>query len=130
MSRELIQILVPRPGTLADAVIANGSGVVAVPAEEDPGKLRVYYEGNLYNAANMRTWADRVRHAAERLTAAAPVIATGVSEPDEFLEVGSFAAPEGVVLANNEEARSALARWLGVSAGDLDAECRLSEALR
>jgi hypothetical protein len=130
MAEPVVEILVPRPGTLADAVIAAGSGVVAVPASEEPGKLRVYYEGNLYNAANIRTWADRVRHAAERLLVDAAVIATGISEVDEFVVVGRFAAMDGVVLDANATARSTLCRWLDISDLDLDSECRLTEALR
>src|SRR4051812_17483330 len=64
-----VNIYVPAVGSMLEREVAAGSGIVgARTVPEDPeSPVLVYYEGNLYGAANIVTWADRVYHAADRL---------------------------------------------------------------
>jgi hypothetical protein len=84
-------VLVPKPGTAAENKIAPGSGIVCHTDQfATEGRVRVYYEGNLYGAVNLVTYQDRVGQAAGRLVTHEPTIATAVFPVADFLMVGTF----------------------------------------
>src|SRR5262245_57192180 len=89
-------ILLPKPGTYAATAIADGSGVVGV--ESAPGKLTVSYEGNLYDAVNLRNWSDRVIHAADRLRTGYPTSARGIFPAQDFQIIGTVQPYQGKLL--------------------------------
>jgi hypothetical protein len=94
-------------------------------------RLRIYYEGNRYQFADMITFADRAQRACERLRERAPTIATSVAPKRALSHVGFFTFGHGVDVENATEL-IALARWLGLFDNDqlqsdqLHAELRLS----
>jgi hypothetical protein len=86
-------VLRPKPGTQADQLIAKGSGVVGYQGPDDAGgkpTFIVSYEGNLYGAANLRDWRDRVMHAADRLATGYPTVARAVLPKEQFDVVGLY----------------------------------------
>ena len=63
--------------------LAPGSGAVGVALGSG---VHLYYEGNLYQAANLRTWQERVTCAAGRLFKRYPTVAQSfVQTPGELL---------------------------------------------
>jgi hypothetical protein len=82
-------ILVPKPDTMAARRIDRGSGVVAELRTDAP-QLVVHFEGNRHDAENLRSYDDRVIHAAGRLVTSYPTIACGVFHRNDFLVVGTF----------------------------------------
>jgi hypothetical protein len=125
-----VKVLLPRIGSMANTVIRDRSGVVGVPAKA-PGRTLAYYEGNVFGAAGMVTWADRCFHAASRLVAQYPTVATGLFLTTDFIEVGTMAVngripDDDVVLSEDAQIRRLVARTLGVGIDDLEIECSRS----
>lgn len=81
-----LNVYVPRPGSAADKAIAAGSAVVGDPAAVREvvvdgvrsTMVEVYFEGNLYGAANLVTSEQRLARAAGRLVARYPTRGQGV----------------------------------------------------
>lgn len=82
------RIYVPAPGPLSRSTIWPGSGIVGEAVS--PTQLEIYYEGNLYGAINMRTWADRVYQAAARRRERAPTVARMIVRRDDYVAVGTI----------------------------------------
>ena len=59
-----LRVYVPREGTAARAAIAEHSGAVGTPI--GGGRVVLDFEANMYGAANIKTYADAVHHAAGR----------------------------------------------------------------
>lgn len=81
------------------------SGIVGVPARLADHTL-IYYEGNIFNAANIVTWADRVEHAAGRLTwegRGYPTIAVAMVQTEWLTPVGIWDGQE-ITLYDNDAA--------------------------
>jgi len=83
---------------------------VGSPPPADPERIVIDYEGNLYGAANIVTFADRVCVAAERHTARDPTIARQYVHAGDLIAVGLWDSDEGVVQVTDPEP---LAAWLG-----------------
>lgn len=84
-------VLVPIDGSRPSQVIARGSGVVCErTAWEAGGKVKAYYEGNLYGSENMVRFEDRVLHASGRLARHYPTVAFGVWDSSDFVAAGTF----------------------------------------
>lgn len=82
-------LLIPADGSTLGNVIAPRSALVGRPLRTGDG-LMVYYEGNLYDAANLRRWQERVTCAAGRMFLNYPTVAkTVVMNPGELIRVGS-----------------------------------------
>ena len=113
-----VSVFVPAPESGSLANIKRGSGIVAV--ELRPW-TRIDYEGDLYNASNMVTFADRVKRAWQRQEHEYPTIARMVVPAGELVKVGEFDSENGVVEIGHEApmdadtARDILADWLSVS---------------
>lgn len=121
-----VDIYIPTESATATGarLIAKGSGIVG---RDGSYGLEVYYEGNLYRAANIITFADRVYHAASRMEASYPTAARGVYPRVEFEHVGTFTA-DRVQLDADGGALTRLARWIG--AGEDDGEFFVPDAAR
>jgi hypothetical protein len=59
-------IYVPIEGGGVLAKVIPASAIVGFPLETEPNTIHVYYEGNLYNSADLRRFADRAKFAAGR----------------------------------------------------------------
>lgn len=108
---KMLLVLWPKPGTRAAGVIDPGSGVVTDPtfdrlpdlvSEDDPfagvtaafdGRIKpyllVYYEGNRYDAENLRLYEQRVLCAAGRCVERYPTMARGVFPREDFEVIGT-----------------------------------------
>jgi hypothetical protein len=88
-SQQLVRVYVPSPsaGPLVRR-IARGSGIVGTPVGET--RIQIDYEGNLYGAENLRTWQDRVAHAADRHLTSYPTIARAMVAVPELVRVAWY----------------------------------------
>jgi hypothetical protein len=115
-----VVVVVPdRPGG-----IVAGSGVVC--ATTPTGPTVVSLEGNLYAAANIVTFADRVYQAADRLLRGYPTSAVRTLPAAHLLVLGSFDTVTGTVTLAGDRERGILADWLGfdqVDPGELETTC-------
>ena len=108
-----ITVFVPAPESAALASIRRGSGIVAREAWEDlRPEVQIDYEGNLYGAVNLETFANRVRRAWERQERHYPTVARMFVPRYELVPVGWFDPEAGVVNVNRDDER--LAEWLEV----------------
>jgi len=124
---DALTLYVPQAGSYLEDHIKAGAAMLGSPAKEwleakygewvitaDPledtanSKLMIDFEGNIYGAENMRTYADRVEHAAGRHRDHAPTIARLVVAREDLIAVGSYDG-ERIETQNSE----ALASWLG-----------------
>jgi hypothetical protein len=129
MQGKTLIVYVPRPGTGMDR-IAPKSGIVGSPFHRTPqgrasptqeewllgseGKIRIHYEGNIYGAVNIRTFADRVRQAAGRHIMNYPTIAFAVVPESGLIPVGIFDG-DRVMVDREGVGYAALAAWLHVA---------------
>jgi hypothetical protein len=103
--------------------IKRGSGIVGSPWQHDSRQVVLDFEGNLYSAANIHTFADRVHHAWGRHSGEYPTIARMVVGAETVRQVGWY-DPDDQELDVND--RAALAAWLDCDETDLDEELRRS----
>lgn len=90
--------------------IEPGSGIVLERIDMVAGfDGMLWFEGNLYGAGNIVTYADKVYHAWGRMDAHYPTIAKTAAHNDEIVEVGTFDTKFGIVTVTDE---AALAAWL------------------
>lgn len=106
----IVPVFIPAQGSELYRIIEKGSGVVGQPYNDT--ETLCYYEGNLYGASNMVTWADRVHHAADRMAVAYPTVAKTIARPGELIRVGSFEGGR-IELGSNAWANEQLLDWLG-----------------
>lgn len=85
-----LTIYVPSPGGRVSQYVAPGSGIVGVADEKRPDRVRIWYEGNLYDAENMRTYKDRLMHAADRAATNYPTVARATVPKDDLIAVGVY----------------------------------------
>ena len=120
-------VFVPAPDASGLTGIRRGSGIVGqlpnpwVRVEQDELRprssrlprpyVRIDYEGDLYNASNVVTFADRVRRAHGRQVANYPTVARMVVPQDDLWPVGWYDPEQGLVHCTDEVR---LAEWLGV----------------
>ena len=82
------RVAVPVEGSRAFAAIAGGSGVILAP-EDGTGRVRAWFEGNLYGACNLAEWTERVGHARSRAAEGYPTAAFGLFDESDFKVVGT-----------------------------------------
>ena len=105
-----ITIWVPAGGT--HPTIRRGAGIISTTPPAD-GRIVIDYEGNLYNASNIITYADRCYHAWGRQDANYPTIARRADHADRYTAIGTLNLTEGHIdLLDNPNIRTALAAWL------------------
>lgn len=100
------------PRTNESTHIAPGSGIVG--RSMAGGKVLVYYEGNLYDAVNMRRYVERVLHAWGRMDENYPTIAKATLDRQDLVWIGKWSSAMGRVLVDAEN-RAVLANWLGMT---------------
>lgn len=110
----MLTVYVPAQNSELRSMIAPASGIVGSPVETDDGpKMRIDYEGNIYSADNIKTFADRVQHAAGRHGGQDqppyPTVARQIVEPGALIPIGRYDREEGRVIVEN---RKALREWL------------------
>lgn len=94
-----LTVYVPAPDSELRDHIKAGSGIVGSPYG-DTGRLRIDFEGNLYQLPELKDYADRVKRAAERHLWRGengeryPTSACAYVSPEEVVEIGSW-DPEG-----------------------------------
>jgi hypothetical protein len=88
----MLGVYVPRGPHRETAHIVPGSAIVGTNERYGPARdrLRVYWEGNLYGAVNLRTPEDKLRCAAGRLVASYPTIAQGTVPAEALALVGVY----------------------------------------
>lgn len=92
---ETATIYIPVEGSLLDMTIDPGSGIAGI-RRQPSGMLVIYYEGNRFDAINMREGRERVTHAFGRLAVRYPTVAMqGVMPEDEnqLIPVGDITWP-------------------------------------
>ena len=105
--------------------IDRGSGIVGSPWEGRDGQILIDFEGNRYRSMNLRTFADRVRHAWHRHTTSYQTVARLVIGEEQLQQIGWWQPDDREVDLLNPDAAVLLADWLGVDELD-DAELRCS----
>jgi hypothetical protein len=118
-----VLVLIP----FVETSIAPGSGVVTGGdrGDADSGELRVWFEGNLFNAVNLQRWADRVHCAAERMRTNYPTTAVR-NFPGECFRAVAFYDPEtGRFDWQVPGWRALLSDWLGRPVEDEDLQTSL-----
>ena len=110
-----VLVYVPKPGTAIERTVKRGSAIVGPEAEAEAGRARptVYFEGNLYGAVGMVTFADRAMHAYWRMRERYPTIAMMTASPQELVRAGTL-DPERGVIRDELDARGDLLAWLGI----------------
>lgn len=98
--------------------IREGSGIVGTLQEN--GRVMIDYEGNLYGAVNIVTFADRVHHAWGRHSVHYPTVARALVPTDAVARVGWYDPEAGVVDLDGPEDEAALSAWLGHPVTDED----------
>ena len=123
-----VAVYVPKLGALPS--IQPGAGIVGSQSAEHRDKVLIDYEDNRVGAVNIQTFADRVRHAADRHRTGYPTVSRMLVDDDDLLHVGDFHLQTGIVEVSNGEA---LESWLAEAAGgampDLDRQTRCSDGL-
>lgn len=112
-AREIV-VYLPNGGDPATADIVRGSAIVGCPrfgSEE----VTVYFEGAIYDQHNVRTLADRAKHAAGRMIEQYPTIATRVVPREALTAVGTFDLREGRIMLTGPSSERAVAEWLGTA---------------
>jgi len=99
-----LPVYCPKPSSPFARAIAAGSAIVGDPTRSHDGLILVYYEGNMYGAANMRKYSERVLHAAGRLATRYPTIACQYLPPDQLEAVGTYDRESAAFALSNPDA--------------------------
>ena len=116
-----LRVYVPREGTAARAGIAEHSGAVGTPI--GGGRVVLDFEANMYGAANIKTYADAVHHAAGRHLWGPRVTPRAPGPRRTRMRLSMSAS----TTANGPEQRRTIAEWLGVGEERVEAECQRTE---
>jgi hypothetical protein len=89
-----ISLYVPHPESRLCTALARGSAIVGLPLET--GQIRIYYEGNVIGAQNLKRYREKAAQAAGRMLhrypAGYPTRAREDVDPREVVEVGAIDA--------------------------------------
>jgi hypothetical protein len=89
---EHLAIYVPHPESRLCSELAHGSAVVGQAS--GPGRIRIYYEGNVIGAVNLNRYRERVVQAAARMLhdypSGYPTRAREDVDEREVVEIGSI----------------------------------------
>jgi hypothetical protein len=96
----------PEPRLRAAALAAAAEAPIEI-------EVAIYFEGAIFGQQNMRTLADRARHAAGRMIEGYPTTATRVVPREALSVVGKFSLREGRIMLIGPSVEQAVAEWLG-----------------
>lgn len=102
-----------RPGSLISRTIAKGSAIVSdseVPHQNGLGGFLIYYEGNIYGAANMVRYVERALSAAGRMRERYPTAAMMSAAAVDLKQIGTFHYPSRTLSICDGEA---FREWTG-----------------
>jgi hypothetical protein len=89
-----LNLYVPHPESRLCTALARGSAIVGLPL--NTGLIRIYYEGNVIGAQNLKRYRDKAVQAAGRMLysypAGYPTRAREDVDPREVVEVGAIDA--------------------------------------
>jgi hypothetical protein len=120
-----VDVYVPVEGSSAARTIDRGSGIVG---RVHGHHVQLDYEGNRYGAANLKTFADRVRQAWGRQSESYPTVARMTVPLLQVVKVGEFHPDTGRVALVNEHLNDRLLRWLGLE-GETSLEIPMEQLL-
>lgn len=104
------------PTEKCHAHILPGSGIVGVELEGPRRQVLIHFEGNRYGSENIKTWEDKLLHAAGRLVERYPTIAFAVVDRDAVRAVGIYETDTWSVVErwdhNDAVIKKALNEWL------------------
>src|ERR1700675_4135349 len=87
-----LTLYLPHPESRLSNELAHGSAIVGLPVIT--GQIRIYYEGNVIGADNLKRYRDRAAQAAGRMIhnypSGYPTRAREDVDPREVLEVGAI----------------------------------------
>lgn len=87
-----LSLYVPHPESRLCNSLARGSAIVGLPLAT--GEIRMYYEGNVIGAQNLKRYRDKAVQAAERMLhsypAGYPTRAREDVDPREVVEIGAI----------------------------------------
>lgn len=98
----IVNVYVPKPGARSLNDVRPGSGMVGSPHPN--GRVTVDFEGNLYGAENLRTYEERLLHAADRHRTSYPTIARRYIPEDDLILVGTYDTDTKALDVVDEEA--------------------------
>jgi hypothetical protein len=94
MTVTTLTVYLPAAGAPDTSGISAGSGVVGPELPDATGRIQIDFEGNLYDAVNMRRYEERVYHAASRQLwnngRGYPTVARLWVEPTSVIAVGTI----------------------------------------
>jgi len=102
-------VVVPRAGSNLHNTLLKGSAII-VARESGDDHLLVYFEGNKYNACNIKTFEDKCLHAAGRLIEHYPTVARTYVKASEVIKVGRYHYQDRVFRLN-KQAKQAFTGW-------------------
>lgn len=82
-------IYIPKPNTYLHRMLKKGSAVIKSKMVGE-GMVKVYYEGNIYNAVNIRTYEDRCMLAAGRARDNYPTTSFMAVPEYDLIEAGTY----------------------------------------
>lgn len=89
---ERLTVYLPHPESRLCTDLAHGSAIVGLPLAS--GRVRIYYEGNVIGAENLKRFRDRAAQAAGRMIyhypAGYPTRAREDVDAREVVEIGSI----------------------------------------
>jgi len=87
-----LSLYVPHPESRLCTALARGSAIVGLPQATD--QIRIYYEGNVIGAQNLKRYRDKAVQAAARMLyrypAGYPTRAREDVDPRELVEIGTI----------------------------------------
>ena len=119
-----LHVYVPKLAALL--AIRPGAGIIGSPQPDHPDRLLIDYEDNQAEAINIRTYADRVMHAADRHLTGYPTSKRMLVDAEDLLPVGTFDTSSGLVEVSDSQA---LESWLADEESaipDLETQTRTS----
>ena len=82
----------PHPESRLSSELAHGSAIVGIPSAK--GRIRIYYEGNVIGAENLKSYRDKAAQATGRLVhnypTGYPTRAREDVDPRELVEIGAI----------------------------------------
>ena len=105
-----ITLYIPNKDTYLAKHLKKGSALVASGTDLDT--ITIYYEGNVYNSADMELYEDKVLHAAGRLLQKYPTVAKSKVSLSDVLCIGVWHV-ELKTMVIVKEALGLLEKWTG-----------------
>ena len=85
-----LSLYLPHPESRLCNSLARGSAIVGLPLAT--GQIRIYYEGNVIGAQNLKRYRDKAAQAAGRMLHSYPTRAREDVDPREVVEIGAIDA--------------------------------------